>query len=303
MSLQQMKNKGGISPLFLIKISYLNFIKVLILSFFIQIILIFFVEIEIENEIKINFWEKKEIDLKSIENFYISKENVLKVKCLKENDYLIIKYWTKGFHKYITPPKEIEIGKPKVIYLSRNMISSVFSSANLFIFLFSLQISLILFNLFSIIKKKNDFSIFEKIKIDILLYSILCAGILIISGFLYEIIIPKTYSEYIFNAIKETGIKDKLIFLIIGSVIAPLNEEIFFRGIVLGRFLKYDFKTYGILVSSFLFAIFHFDLLSLPIIFIYGIFLSYFYIKSKSLLTPIISHMLNNFLFFLLTFC
>ncbi len=290
--------EGGNNPLLF---SFKIFSLVLLISFIFQILIFFLSNPLTEYEIKISCYDEVNFNVKDIENFYFEK-GVKRIKISKNNDMLIINYWDNFGKRYIIPNQE-KIGcKIKTVYMLRNFFSSIFSNSNLFLLFFSFQLSLILFNLFYIIKKSKEFFIFSIISKKILTYSIICLTILIFFGFLWEEFITKTFSNFLFNYVKEMGLKNKFIFLIIGGFLAPLNEEIFFRGIILGKFLKSNLKILGILTSSFLFSLAHFDLFGLPIIFLFGIFLSYFYIESKSILTPIISHMLNNFIFFILAF-
>ncbi len=298
MSMQRIEIKGGLAPLLS---SFKIFLFVFFISFIFQILLFFLSNPLIEHEIKIECSDKFNFDIKNIENWYLEK-GIKRIKISKNNNMIIINYWDKFKKRYIIPNQEKTGCKRKTVYMSKNLFPSIFPKSYIFILLFSFQLSLILFNLFYIFKKQKEFFIFIKISKKTFIYSTLCSIILIFSGFLWDEFIPKTFSDFLFNYIKEIGIKDKFIFLIIGAFIAPLNEEIFFRGIILGKFLKRDLKILGILISSFLFSLAHFDLFALPIIFLFGIFLSYFYIKSKSILTPIISHILNNLIFFILAF-
>jgi len=86
-------------------------------------------------------------------------------------------------------------------------------------------------------------------------------------------------------------------FLIVltGVIVAPIVEEFLFRGVILQRFAVMWGTTAGILASSFIFGVFHADLLGA---FVFGIFMSILYINTKTLLVPIACHMLNNALAF-----
>ena len=74
-------------------------------------------------------------------------------------------------------------------------------------------------------------------------------------------------------------------------IIAPIAEELFFRGYLLNRW-KNKFNTItAVLLSSFLFACFHAELLGS---FIFAAVLSLIYLKTKSIYGPIIIHFSNN---------
>lgn len=77
------------------------------------------------------------------------------------------------------------------------------------------------------------------------------------------------------------------------AIIAPILEEFLFRGLILGRLaVKWNINK-AILISSFLFGILHGDDGGLGA-FIFAIMVSVIYIKTKSLILPIMIHMLTN---------
>lgn len=83
-----------------------------------------------------------------------------------------------------------------------------------------------------------------------------------------------------------------ILILLIGVIIAPVIEEILFRGILLHRWsIKWDNQR-AMLVSSLVFAIPHMD--SFFGNFVFGVVMGMLYIKTRTLIVPIISHMLNN---------
>ena len=80
---------------------------------------------------------------------------------------------------------------------------------------------------------------------------------------------------------------------------APLFEEIIFRGILLPT-LSRDFGIIaGIIVSAFIFALAHLSLGEMPPLFVLGIGLGVTRIASGSLLSSVIMHSLWNGLTFL----
>lgn len=74
-------------------------------------------------------------------------------------------------------------------------------------------------------------------------------------------------------------------------VIAPVLEEVVFRGLLLHRWAyKWNLKT-AIIVSSLLFGVMHAD----PIgAFVFGVGMCILYLRSQSLYIPILCHSLNN---------
>jgi membrane protease YdiL (CAAX protease family) len=94
-------------------------------------------------------------------------------------------------------------------------------------------------------------------------------------------------------------LEEKSIFILIsliffGIVVAPVMEEIMFRGF-LQPALKNSFGgRYAIAVSAFLFAAVHMDIFAFLQIFILGILLGYLYEKTQTLAASIIVHILHN---------
>jgi membrane protease YdiL (CAAX protease family) len=83
-------------------------------------------------------------------------------------------------------------------------------------------------------------------------------------------------------------------FFFVGAVLAPLVEEIFFRGFLFQGFrAKYGWAS-GMLLSSAIFAIAHLDPVSLLPTFILGNLLAYLYHRSNSVWPGVILHVLVN---------
>ena len=93
-----------------------------------------------------------------------------------------------------------------------------------------------------------------------------------------------------------------ILFYLVGGVIGPVWEEIFFRGIIFGFFRRWGLYP-AILISTALFVFPHYDGIHLPLTQIVGgIVFSIAYEKEKSLVVPITIHCLGNIAMFSLTF-
>ncbi len=93
-----------------------------------------------------------------------------------------------------------------------------------------------------------------------------------------------------------------LLFFITAGFIAPIAEEIFFRGFIYTYFRKYSFIL-ALILSTALFAMPHFQLSTFPIIpIIGGIVFAISYEYSKSLAAPIIIHVSGNLAIFTVSF-
>lgn len=82
--------------------------------------------------------------------------------------------------------------------------------------------------------------------------------------------------------------------IVLTAVVAPLSEELLFRG-CLYRFLKAKISLwFALVLSGLLFAMLHHNLLSLFPLFILGIILAYVYERTGSLKVPILMHGIFN---------
>ena len=82
-----------------------------------------------------------------------------------------------------------------------------------------------------------------------------------------------------------------------GAVIqAPIIEEAFFRGIILGGLLACRSRYQAAIWSAALFAIYHLNPWQLPVALILGLVFAWWFIQTGSLLPCLLGHALNNFL-------
>ena len=93
-----------------------------------------------------------------------------------------------------------------------------------------------------------------------------------------------------------------VLFFVNICILAPLWEELFFRGILLRRFTLKWSPQKSIVVSSLLFGLIHINPLNVLFAFFLGCLLGYVYLKTKSIIVPIVVHSFSNFLAFL-QFC
>lgn len=82
-------------------------------------------------------------------------------------------------------------------------------------------------------------------------------------------------------------------------ILTPIIEEMLFRGILLKSFNLYLSKFWTTIIISFLFAIIHFEVLQIPILFFASALYVWLTFKYKSIIPAIIAHVMNNcFTFF-----
>ena len=93
------------------------------------------------------------------------------------------------------------------------------------------------------------------------------------------------------------GKKTSYLLALFGAVvIAPLTEEILFRGIILKGFLAHYTQNRAIVWSAILFGLMHLNPWQFPSAFIVGLVFAYWVIQTGSLWPGILGHALNNFL-------
>lgn len=93
-----------------------------------------------------------------------------------------------------------------------------------------------------------------------------------------------------------TGLPSQLMTLLLGGIVVPIGEELFFRGF-LHNWLRNRLAMWpAILVSAFIFSAFHLIPLQAIMVFPMGIMTAWLYEKSKSLIAPITLHIINNFI-------
>ncbi len=91
-----------------------------------------------------------------------------------------------------------------------------------------------------------------------------------------------------------TTLVSQLITLLLGGFVIPIGEELFFRGF-LHNWLRNRLAMWpAILVSAFIFSVFHLIPLQMLMVFPMGVMTAWLYEKSKSLAAPIALHIVNN---------
>jgi len=74
-------------------------------------------------------------------------------------------------------------------------------------------------------------------------------------------------------------------------VVAPITEELLFRGILLHRWTAKWGITPALLLTSLVFGILHANIVGLSV---FGLMMALLYLKTRTLIVPIICHALNN---------
>lgn len=99
------------------------------------------------------------------------------------------------------------------------------------------------------------------------------------------------------NIFKTSMPIDAQVLLIIYAVfLGPLMEEVVFRGIILPAVTNKINIYFGVILSTLIWSLLHFQINVIIFTMIFGFMLSYLYIKTKSLWTCYLAHLLKNLL-------
>ena len=80
------------------------------------------------------------------------------------------------------------------------------------------------------------------------------------------------------------------LLLVLGGILAPLKEEVFFRGIFYPPLRNVYGRGQGILFTASIFALLHFDVVRFIPLFVGGVVLTWIYEKTSSLWPAILAH-------------
>lgn len=128
-----------------------------------------------------------------------------------------------------------------------------------------------------------------------LLGGILAAVFILLSGAVIQKVhpqLPPQSFELILRAIQDK--KQFMALLLVGSVLAPLSEELFYRGMVYPVFRWHWGKAGGMAAAGVIFGLAHMDLWRAIPLALGGMFLCYVYEKSDSILVSTMTHGIWN---------
>lgn len=126
----------------------------------------------------------------------------------------------------------------------------------------------------------------------LIFYILLCALFIVVGLQPIFNLIPVMESQI---ALGEVLAESPILAYFLILVIAPVFEEIIFRGILLKGLLNRVKPTTAIILSSILFGVFHLTWTQLLSASLLGIIFGIIYYKSRTLIYPIIAHFLANF--------
>jgi membrane protease YdiL (CAAX protease family) len=80
------------------------------------------------------------------------------------------------------------------------------------------------------------------------------------------------------------------------AVVAPVVEELIFRGLILQGFRRNYTAFTAVVMSALLFALFHLNPWQFPATFVLGLFLGWIMLRTNNILLAILGHSIHNFL-------
>ncbi len=111
-------------------------------------------------------------------------------------------------------------------------------------------------------------------------------------------------SDFLIRSVYDTkvALPDWAIALLLAAIIGP-GEEVFWRGLVQKRLIALTSPAFGLVLSAALYALVHFwagNAVLILAAFLVGVVWGYFYLKSGSLIGPMISHAVWDVVIFVL---
>ncbi len=113
--------------------------------------------------------------------------------------------------------------------------------------------------------------------------------------FVARLIPPPMWFWELFNNIFESRFGFWGAFLKV-AIIAPIVEELIFRGVILHGFARNYSRLRSVVLSALLFALFHLNPWQLPATFMLGLLLGWIMVYTRNIYLAIAGHSLNNIL-------
>jgi membrane protease YdiL (CAAX protease family) len=143
-------------------------------------------------------------------------------------------------------------------------------------------------------KKYTKRASHKKILLNGCLFTIKIWPLLILVGWISTIFLGEFKSQQTVQDLKNRDNSDLLKIIVQACILAPITEEIIFRGAVYPIFKKFFGVFLSCLFSSLIFSLIHFNILSFFVLFVFSCALTYVYEKFNNIYIPIVSHSLFN---------
>ncbi|OBR92590.1 MULTISPECIES: CPBP family intramembrane glutamic endopeptidase [Clostridium] len=147
---------------------------------------------------------------------------------------------------------------------------------------------------------KRDLTI-KDITLSIIINITITIGLFIIIIYAFISLSPSLTKEILgeLNKTDTSSLYSIIINGIAASFIAPVVEELIFRGVVLNRLKAKIGVMKAVVLSSILFGAIHYEVGMISAV-VFGICMSLIYLKTKNIFVTISIHVINNFIVFVL---
>jgi membrane protease YdiL (CAAX protease family) len=123
------------------------------------------------------------------------------------------------------------------------------------------------------------------------------------AGYIVQLLQPELLPQPFEDVLRDaTSYQELLMMLLVGSVLAPLVEEMYFRGMVYPVLRKYIGVTWAIVASGLFFGLLHWDLWRTIPLALGGMGLAYIYERSCTIYAPWLAHGIWNGIMAILVF-
>jgi uncharacterized protein len=121
----------------------------------------------------------------------------------------------------------------------------------------------------------------------------------IVNVWVAKVLPPPPWFWELFNRIFEGDYGFMGVFLKV-SVVAPIVEELIFRGLIFNGFRKNYNGFVAVVMSALLFSLFHLNPWQMPATFVLGLLLGWLMLRTNNILVAILGHSINNTLVLLM---
>lgn len=124
----------------------------------------------------------------------------------------------------------------------------------------------------------------------------------VVNAWVARVLPPPPWFWELFNQIFEGDYGMMGVFLKV-SVVAPIIEELIFRGLIFNGFRRNYNGFVAVFMSALLFSLFHLNPWQMPATFVLGLLLGWLMLRTNNILVAILGHSINNSLVLLAVAC
>ena len=164
------------------------------------------------------------------------------------------------------------------------------------------NISVVLLLLYYALNLQNRFVLNKKDIKRTLKYFVAFLPVILIMSFLCKLMLFEYEEQKLVLEIKKNFNNNLFFNFFLIIIVAPIIEEIVFRGLFYKTLKNFIPFVQATIISSLIFAIIHENILSLTILFLLSLYLTWIYERTNSILYSILTHSIFNFLNLLLIY-